>query len=190
MREPADYAYFKTIHDDGGAAIAHGYRWWGEKMGLPEITREEADEIAQGRRARFSVVPKEVVEAPAMPADVRAEMKARLNEFETRVQDTLAERMAANPASDNRLDNIEQTVGSLVDAAHSMVDSMNAKFDDIAGKLAASEAWMLVIEAQSDPSPTVERHSQAAALLGMTSAQDGNAEAWGLAIKTAKEARR
>lgn len=158
--------------------VAIGHLWDGQRFTDP--TPPSVPEPKRAKVVEFSA---------AMPADVREEMKARLNEFEQRVQDTLAERMGSDPAGDDRLQRVEQTVGSLVDASHAMIDAMNTKFDDIAGKLAAAEAWMLVIEAQSDPAPTLANHPQAGQLLGMTPAQDGDAEAWGAAIKAAKEKR-
>lgn len=119
------------------------------------------------------------------------DVHARMAEFEQRISD-LFKQGSVVPVVDHtdRLHKIEQGLDGFLSLAHTMMAEMNQKFAEVHAKLAAAEAWLLVVEAQSDPVPTLANHAAAGRVLGMTAAQDGNAEAWAQAIKAFKEAGR
>lgn len=164
MREQADRAYFRVEGDDGDPSVMHARRETGERLGLAEISREEAEALSARRRVRApSPSP---LAMPDMPA------------------------ATGNVASDEAMKSVFDLCARIIEKHNEAKRELAVQIAEIGRLSHLNHLWLLAIEAQSDPSPSVAAHAIIASAIGLTAASDGDAQAWGEAIKRFKESGR
>ena len=154
-----------------------------------EFDREQRAEAARKAQEEFEAHREERAREQARKdAERRQEIVTQVIQ---QLGGTLPEGTPLLPAQeDARIPKLESDLASVATAVADANRLIAEQLADIALRLQSLESWGHLIEAMVDPAPTVAAHPEAAQLLGLKPASDGDKETWLRAHAAIKEAGR